>query len=129
MAKVIKEFKDYTKEDIDKYRHQFVKNTLRRASYRWPWRNIAMNRARVGYGVYQCEKCEGLVRPIEKELDHVLPVVRPSAGFEGWDMYSLRLLCGADGFEILCRDCHGTKTRGENERRKKGRAARKRDKV
>lgn len=109
----------YTKDEIDKYRHQFVKNTLRRASYRWPWRNIAVKRAWIERGKYICENCKEIVASKDKQLDHTLPVVDIKMGFEGWDKYCERLFTNASGFQVLCLVCHEKKTREENEARRR----------
>lgn len=109
----------YTNDEIEKYRFQFVKNTLRRASYRWPWRNIAVKRAWVERGKYICENCKEIVAAKDKQLDHTLPVVDIKKGFEGWDKYCERLFTSALGFKVLCLACHDKKTRKENEARRK----------
>ena len=104
---------EFTEEQIEKYRQQFIKNTLRRASYRWPWRNLAASSARIERGVYQCQKCKQKVVNKDKKVDHVSPVVDPKKGFQGWDMYARRLLVSIDGFQILCNTCHLEKTNEE----------------
>jgi hypothetical protein len=114
-----KPFDQYTKDDIDKYRFQFVKNTLRRASYRWPWRNVAIKRAWLEWGKYKCEKCKKVVPSKEKQLDHTQPVVDIKKGFEGWDKYCERLFTDSLGFKVLCLSCHEKKTKRENVARRK----------
>lgn len=123
-----KPWSEYTDEEIDKYRHQFVKNTLRRASFRWPWRNIPVIKARISRGIYECSACRRNVANKDKRLDHILPVVSEGLGFIGWDSYVERLLCKASGFQVLCGECHRIKTERENEQRKQIRAS-KRSKV
>jgi 5-methylcytosine-specific restriction endonuclease McrA len=114
-----KDWNEYTKEDIDKYRKQFVIATLRRASYRWPWRNMAAKAARRGYGIYACAACGSqTVRNKDKKIDHINPVVSTTRGFVGFNTFARRLLVPMSGFQVLCTACHTIKTRGENERRK-----------
>ncbi len=104
---------------------KFLISALRRASYRWPPRSIAMSRARVGYGIYQCEQCQGLLLTNEKKLDHIEPVVDPALGFTTWDSYIDRLFVNETGFQVLCWVCHNEKTGEERdvrtERRRKAR--------
>lgn len=119
MAKKKIVFEELTKEQIDVYRNGFVRAALRRASYRWPFRNIATTKARVERGVYRCASCLELVRNKDKKLDHVDPVVIPEKGHEGWDKFVERLFIGLDGWQVLCAQCHSTKTKEENDRRKR----------
>lgn len=121
-----KPFDLYTDEDLNKYRKAFVIATLRRASYRWPWRSIAANKARIGWGLYQCDKCSGILLSSEKKLDHIEPVVDTKKGFNGFDDYITRLLCHNKGIQVLCWVCHENKTENENEQRKARRKARRR---
>ena len=39
-------------------------------------------------------------------MDHVVPVVDPVRGFDGWDSFIARLFVEADGYRCLCTDCH-----------------------
>ncbi|NDC23329.1 MAG: hypothetical protein EBZ49_04285 [Proteobacteria bacterium] len=114
-----KPFDQYTKDEIEKYKFQFIKNTLRRASYRWPWRSVATKRAWLEWGKYKCENCKKVIAAKEKQLDHKLPVVDLKKGFQGWDEYCERLFVGSEGFQVLCLSCHAEKTNNENEKRRK----------
>ncbi len=117
-----KPFDQYTKEEIDVYRKTFVTATLRRASYRWPWRSIAAAKARIDRGIYVCGSCGKSVRNKDKRIDHIEPFIDPIKGFTGWDDAILRLLCAAEGLQVLCEQCHSYKTKAENEQRKAERA-------
>jgi len=114
----------FTDEEFEKYLHAFVKNTLRRSSFRWPWRGLAVKKAWVERGVYKCAGCGGHAPSKEIRLDHIHPVVEPHIGFTTWDTFLRRLLVRETGFQVLCKDCHLTKTKEENERRKEIRAKR-----
>ena len=122
--KAKKEYSKWTKEEIDNYRHKFIISTMRRASYRWPWRNEAIKKARKGYGIYECARCHKEVRSKDKQLDHKRPVVNPRRGFTGWNDYTRRLLPGTSGWALLCRDCHTAKTEREREIRRRNKARR-----
>jgi hypothetical protein len=103
----------------------FVKIKLRRASVMWPARNEAKSRARVSRGNYKCEACGSIKKAKEIELDHKDPVV-PLTGqimrLDGsridYNAYIDRLFCPADGFSVLCINCHTSKTETESEMRK-----------
>lgn len=118
MSKVKKPYADYTAEDIAKYRHAFIKNTLRRASYRWPWRNIAEQKATPARGKRRCAACKKEFPRADRKLDHINPVVDPLVGFTGWDAYAERLLTTLEGWQVLCKVCHDMKTEAERQIRK-----------
>lgn len=104
--------------DREKKLKSFVIQILRRASYRWPPRSESKSAGRVGYGLYKCAACEKTFGPKEINLDHIAPVIPTDIGFTTWDEYINRLLCAASGFQILCRNCHSSKTVLENSKRK-----------
>lgn len=111
--------------EIDKYRHNFIKNTLRRSSYRWPWRSIAIKLANIRWGFYVCKECNQEIKNKEKEVDHISPVVPPEVGFTTWDSFGERLLIRETGWQILCPSCHEAKTAVERVVRTAARKARK----
>lgn len=89
---------------------QFVKNALRRASYKWPPRTESLRKARVGRGDYLCNLCKKIFKRKEVQVDHIIPVIDPLTGFNGFDEYVERLLCDEDNFQVICISCHKTKT-------------------
>jgi len=106
--------------------------SLRKASYRWPPRNACLRDAKVEVGkssaiqkeyprvrnFYECAGCEETYPRQQVSIDHIKPVVDPKKGWQGFDEYISRMFCGPDGFQILCKDCHDTKTKRENKVRK-----------
>lgn len=102
----------------------WIVSKLRRASYAWPPRSEAMKRARVARGVYECAQCHEHFGNKEIKVDHIHPVV-PFEGFTTWDDYISRMFCDADGFQIVCTNCHDSKTAVEKEMRKSLRAKKK----
>jgi 5-methylcytosine-specific restriction endonuclease McrA len=95
---------------------------LRRLSYQWPSRRLALVRARVSRGLYECAECKregrtGLWGPKEISMDHIEPVVDLN-GWDSWDDVLARLFCSPDDFQCLCHDCHDKKTEKENQVRK-----------
>jgi 5-methylcytosine-specific restriction endonuclease McrA len=96
----------------------WLKQKLRRISYQYPARKEAIVKARISRGLYKCAKCEGHFRQGEFNLDHIEPVDNPHVGFIGWDDYISRLFVDVDGWQILCTQCHNTKTQFEAEIRK-----------
>lgn len=103
---------------------QFVIVALRRASLRWPGRYLTQKKARVERGKYLCNMCKQIHRRKDIVVDHVLPVVDPKVGWEGFDSFIMRLFCKEEGFQVLCRPCHQVKNKLEGkvrvrQRRKK----------
>lgn len=101
-------------------KNNFVKNTLRRASYRWPGRGEAEKASRIARGLYRCAMCQGEFKRPDVELDHVIPVVPikeswlTSEGEPDWNLFISRLFCEADGYQMLCKMCHMAKTTEED---------------
>jgi hypothetical protein len=98
----------------------FLINKLRRASYSWPSRKEALQKARVSRGKYKCAMCEDdkLYGPKEINVDHIEPVLSPHEGFIDFNTYIDRLFCDVNGFQILCIHHHDIKTALEDEIRK-----------
>jgi 5-methylcytosine-specific restriction endonuclease McrA len=97
----------------DKFETQltsFIKNLLRRASMRWPHKNDALAAARVSRGNYRCAMCKNEFKRDQVDLDHVEPVVSLTEGYVDWDVYIRRLFVKAEGYQVLCKTCHGAKT-------------------
>ena len=59
-----------------------------------------------------CESCGDIVPEVTTAVDHIDPVV-PLAGFDSWDNVIERMFCEVDGLQLLCDDCHKTKTTEE----------------
>lgn len=110
----------------------FIKNLLRKGTFMWKSRSVAKNKAKVGPATYQCEDCGIYVyegkKSLEKamevidvpenitlikggtKLDHIKPIVDPSVGFSTWDSFVLGSFCFVNNFQVLCEDCHNSKT-------------------
>lgn len=98
--------------------NSFIKNLLRHGSYKWSERTKALGQARIARGLYKCAIC-GIDRfkRQEVQLDHIDPVVSVENGFTTWDDYINRLFCPAEGFQVICTQCHDNKTKIEDEMR------------
>lgn len=110
----------------------FIRGGLRSISMRWPPKNEVKKRARIIRGVYLCEGYKRKAHEVPASLppnlgnkrrinnsvvDHITPVVDPIRGFVSWDELIQRLFCEADGFQLLCHDCHKNKTADERKLR------------
>lgn len=139
-------------KDLDKFREQFVRQSLRRDSFRWPPRREAMLAARTERRVnpktgklcwhVRCALCQREMLEKEGRLDHVKPAgsLYESVVAADDDVYMSglrnesraayymgsflqRLLCSVEGFQVLCTICHDQKSARERVARKgKGRS-------
>lgn len=101
---------------MDKSKKAFAINTLRRGTYRWHTRWAAEKRSKVGRGEYFCECCGVVMKKKDTQMDHVLPVVDPIVGFNGFDELIDRMFPSDEfGWQRLCRFCHNSKSKMENE--------------
>ena len=61
---------------------------------------------------YKCAKCKKHYKAKEVSVDHI-----ETAGslntFDDIGPFVKRLFCGTDGLQVLCKDCHTTKTASE----------------
>lgn len=90
----------------------FIKNLIRRGTYRWAPRNQCKVAARVGRGLYKCASCGEIYKNQEVSVDHIEPVVTEK-GFTNWDDYIHRMFVPIEGFQLLCDGCHNKKTQTE----------------
>ena len=106
----------------------FIRGGLRGISMRWPPKNRVKQKARIARGVYLCEGYKtrphkvpaslpplpGNKRRINNSIvDHIQPVIDPCVGFVDWNTLIERLFCEEEGFQLLCHECHKTKTKDE----------------
>lgn len=125
--------------------HQLRIITLRRASMRWKYKYVALNKAKVKIEIgkykngnvqfgtfFTCAECErkGIPHPYysRKEVcvDHIDPIVDTEEGFTDWNDYVPNLLCESDNLQILCKKpCHSEKTARENVDRLKSKITKK----
>lgn len=97
----------------------WLTHKLRRISYQWGPRKIALAKSRIARGKYKCASCGGEdFGPKDIQLDHIKPVIDPHFGFTDWNSYIERLFCSENGFQTLCVSCHKYKTFQEDEVRK-----------
>lgn len=110
------------KPEFEQLLKNFVIATLRRSSYRWPARNDAYKAARIERGLYACRSCHGTFNRKEVRIDHIEPIIPlDGTGFTSWDNYINRLFVKAEGFQVLCDNCHKIKTDMEKSLRKESR--------
>ena len=114
--------------DWDKFRVQFVREALRKASFRWPPRAQAIKAARVQQQInpltgricwyVRCAYCTMLMLEREGKVDHVSPFIPVESTGEDLNQHANRMFPTVEGFQVLCKPCHDTKTKGENDARR-----------
>ena len=108
----------------------FIRSALRQAFNRYPVKysvikGAAVDRAAVGVyktgkragcqktvKMYECAQCHCFWRQVDIQVDHIIPAGSLKS-FDDLGPWTERLLCGADGLQILCKDCHSIKTKEE----------------
>src|SRR5258708_34215430 len=90
-----------------------------RKIWRWsPERRKALMEAGNDEQGYTCSSDRKPYKREDVAVDHVLPVVDPRKGFQGWDIYIRRLYTSAQDLQVLCKSCHKAKTKEENAQRR-----------
>lgn len=107
----------------------FIISALRAASRRWGQKYAALDVAfterktnkKTGLLAkhFRCASCSNEFIATDVQVDHIHPVVDPKKGFNTWDEYIDRMFCEVDGYQVLCKPCHKTKTDQEKSERKK----------
>lgn len=105
----------------------FVKGGLRSISQRWPPKYTVLNEAKTTKKInpksgriaqhFRCAKCLDDFPQKEVEVNHIVPVI-PLSGFDTWDGVIERMFCEKGLLEVLCKPCHKSITKEENEHRK-----------
>lgn len=93
---------------------QFVINNLRKASWKWPYKNACKKKAKIARNQYVCNQCKLIFPNKEVKVDHKVPVIDPLIGWVDFNTFIERLLCQEDNFQVLCNNCHNLKTVNEN---------------
>lgn len=107
-----------TEEEYEKQLKKYLIPMLRKKSLWWWGRNEAFKLARKERGFYECANCKKLYGRKEVHADHIKSVIDTKNAWEGWDVYIKRLFVTPDKYQILCIDCHASKTLVENNLRK-----------
>ena len=95
---------------------RFVISALRRA--KWPVKYEALNAACRGTEInpktrrkrkiYACAACNGRFGAKDVQVDHIVPV--QAGGSKDWESLVERMFCELEGFQVLCSQCHDTKS-------------------
>lgn len=106
--------------------NSFIKNNLRSATRKWAPIQKCKKKAHVARGLYKCDECGQEVPPTvfdeEKRkrvknifVDHIVPIIDPAVGFTTWDECIERMFCDSSNLQLLCKQCHSSKSQEEIE--------------
>lgn len=101
----------------------FLRSNLRLMSRKWaPRKHVLLACRRPNQSdnkrlkfEHQCSECLQWFPQKNVEVDHVIPT-GSLLSFEDLPGFVERLLCEADGFVVLCEQCHRTKTNSSREK-------------
>lgn len=82
----------------------------------WNWyppRKLARDRARQPNGSFKCAHCKRGWARDEVEIDHIVPR-EGLQGWDGWDAFIERTFCPVTHLQVLCKACHTSKSKVEN---------------
>lgn len=60
---------------------------------------------------YECNECKEDFPATEVQVDHIRDVIDPETGFVDFNTYIERLFCEKNNLQVLCKPCHGLKTK------------------
>ena len=96
---------------IDPIWHRQGIAAFRRGFLRSPQRNEAKNRAKIGYGLYQCECCTWIDGPKQFQIDHIKPVMED----KDWN-HIVERFWDLNNLQLICLSCHKEKTQLDREK-------------
>ena len=102
----------------DARKTSFIMSALRNASRRWGPAYASRKAARIGHNAYRCAACKKIFGSKEIKVDHIKPVRSVNPTENSWDLIIKRMFPEVDGYQVLCKDCHSTKTKAENDLRR-----------
>jgi hypothetical protein len=99
----------------------FIRSGLRSKSTRWPPRYHKLHsRRRTVTGKrhkyeYQCEGCQEWFKQKDIEADHIVAC----GSLRSWGdlpVFTQRLFCEEEGYQLLCKACHGNKNKEDRKK-------------
>jgi 5-methylcytosine-specific restriction endonuclease McrA len=59
---------------------------------------------------YLCNSCKKEFPAKMVQVDHIKPLIDPDKGFVNWDTVIDNMFCEKDNLQVLCVDCHKSKS-------------------
>lgn len=106
----------------------FITSVIRKGFTRYPPKYEILAEAKQGKQInkktgrlaehYKCSSCKDVFTSSDVQVDHIKPVV-PISGWVSWDNFIENLFCSKENLQVLCTGCHKSKSKLENEDRRK----------
>lgn len=98
----------------------FIRSALRSAWSRYPVKWQVLEAAKRKYAgkdrrikwEYQCNSCKGWFLAKEIQVDHITPA-GSLKDYTDLPKFVSNLFCESDNLQVLCKECHNTKTQEE----------------
>jgi 5-methylcytosine-specific restriction endonuclease McrA len=94
-------------------RSPVIREVLFKVRREVPKYNKDGSRAKKDAVQYRCNVCLQYVGSTKVAVDHVTPVVSVDDGFVDFNTFIQRLFCNEDNLQVICDECHTTKTNSE----------------
>lgn len=94
-------------------RSPVIRDVLFKVRREVPKFNKDGSRAKKDAVQYRCNVCQNYVGSTKVSVDHINPVVSVSEGFVDFNTFINRLFCDAANLQVVCDECHNTKTQLE----------------
>ena len=94
-------------------RSPIIRDVLYKVRREVPKYNQDGSRSKKNAVQYLCNVCGSYVGSTKVSVDHVVPVVSVTDGFVDFNTFIERLFCQADNLQVICDDCHNSKTQKE----------------
>ena len=104
----------------------FIRSALRQAWSRYPVKHQFLKSKQQPYigddnrtkYQYECEECHNIFKGKDVQVDHIEPA-GSLLKYEDLPSFTKRLFCEADNLQLLCKECHKTKTAEERKQARK----------
>ncbi len=94
-------------------RSPIIREVLFKVRREVPKFNKDGSRAKKDAVQYRCNVCQTFVGSTKVSVDHISPVVSVTDGFLDFNTFIQRLFCDATNLQVICDECHNTKTQAE----------------
>lgn len=111
--------------------HPYLVAAFRKVWYWSPERRQALSSAKTGKDEWQCKTCPNKVvkeKYVTKKgrtrtrmtgsVDHIDPIGKQPRSWDDYNVYLAKTFCSTENLQVLCKECHGVKSKAENKERK-----------
>jgi hypothetical protein len=112
--------------------HPYLVAAFRKVWYWSPERRQTLSSAKIGKDQWQCHSCPNIVvkeKYVTKKgrsrtrmtgsVDHIVPIGKQPRSWGEYNEYLAKTFCPASNLQVLCKACHGVKSKSEGKERVK----------